>query len=157
METLIDDQLSLARQRQPVGELEDIGLADLGQSCWANIDTQEATLVSETDRTVRADRSRFQQLIENLIRNAIEHGGEEVTVIIDDLPNGVYVEDDGPGMPVEERDDIFDPGYSRSEEGTGFGLTIVEEVAEANGWEVQVTEASGDGARFEITGVEVIE
>jgi len=70
------------------------------------------------------------------------------------LEDGFYVEDDGPGIPEENRTDIFDAGYSTAEEGTGLGLSIVKRVAEAHGWDITVTESEVGGGRFEITGVE---
>lgn len=45
-------------------------------------------------------------------------------------------------------------GYSTAEDGTGFGLSIVKQVAQAHGWDVCVTDCSDGGARFEITGIE---
>lgn len=102
------------------------------------------------------DRSRLQQLLENLIRNSIEHAGEEVTVTVGALEDGFYVEDDGPGIPADERDEEFAAGHSTSEGGTGFGLRIVQQVVEAHDWSIQLTEGSDGGARFEITGVELV-
>jgi signal transduction histidine kinase len=77
-----------------------------------------------------------------------------VTVTVGDLDGGFYVADDGPGIPPDERDDIFDAGYSTSVEGTGFGLNIVQRIADAHDWSVDVTESQSGGARFEITGVD---
>ena len=70
-------------------------------------------------------------------------------------PVGFYVEDDGPGIPPGDRDAVFEWGYSSTLEGTGFGLAIVREVAEAHGWSVSATESDAGGARFEVTGVAV--
>ena len=84
----------------------------------------------------------------------MEHGGEDVTVRIGELDGGFSVEDDGPGIPPEDREQIFDAGYSTTRDGTGFGLSIVQEIIEAHGWTVAVTEGADGGARFEITGVE---
>ncbi len=71
--------------------------------------------------------------------------GVAVTVEIGRLENGTgfYVQDDGPGIPEDERDQVFEPGYSTSEEGTGFGLAIVKEIVDAHGWRVAVAEAEG--------------
>ena len=91
-------------------------------------------------------------MFENLLRNAVEHGGGDVTVVFGDLDGGFYVKDDGPGVPSGERADVFETGYSTAEEGTGFGLSIVEQVVEAHGWSVRVTEGSDGGARIEVTG-----
>lgn len=152
---LITDLLTLSQQGEPIGATEDINLNELVKSCWTNVDTGDATLVTDTEATIRADRSRLQQLLENIVRNAVENGGEEVTVSIGDLHDGFYVADDGPGIPDAERDNIFDQGYSRTEGGTGFGLAIVQNVALAHEWEVEVTEGNDGGARFEITGIDL--
>lgn len=154
METLIDDVLRLARAGESVGETDAIALADLIDGCWRNVDTDSATLLTETDAVIRADESRLQQLFENLFRNAVEHGGDNVTVTVGDLDDGFYVADDGPGIPESEREAVFEPGHSDGETGTGFGLSIVEEIVQAHDWEIRVVEGSEGGARFEITDVE---
>ncbi len=69
----------------------------------------------------------------------------------------VQFADDGPRIPETDRADVFDAGYARNPDGTGFGLRIVEGIVEAHGWEIDVTDAEGGGARFEITGVEFVE
>jgi len=79
---------------------------------------------------------------------------DAVTITVGDLSDGFYLEDDGPGIPESEHDTVFDAGYTTSEDGTGFGLSIVERVAEAHGWEIRVGESEAGGARFEVTGVE---
>jgi signal transduction histidine kinase len=82
----------------------------------------------------------------------------DVTVRVGTLSDdeGFYVADDGPGIPAEEREAVFDAGYSTAEGGVGFGLAIVERVADAHGWEVRVTEGSDGGARFEVSSVAVV-
>ena len=84
----------------------------------------------------------------------VEHGGRNVTVTVGDLADGFHVSDDGPGIPDEERDRVFESGYTTAREGTGFGLSIVAEIVEAHDWEVRATESADGGARFEVTGVE---
>ncbi|MFB6084001.1 MAG: sensor histidine kinase, partial [Halorientalis sp.] len=81
-------------------------------------------------------------------RDAAEHGGEEVTVQIAAIPGGFVVADDGPGIPEEERDSVFEFGHSESG-GSGVGLAIVEQIAAAHGWEVSLSEDWDGGARFE--------
>jgi PAS domain S-box-containing protein len=152
MEALIEDLLTLAHEGETASEFEPVELASLTESCWQNVATAKATLGIDTDRRVRADRSRLQQLFENLIRNAVEHGGEDVTVTVGELEDGFYLEDDGPGIPAGERETVFDLGYSTAEDGTGFGLSIVERVADAHGWTIRVTDGSEGGARFEMRG-----
>jgi signal transduction histidine kinase len=92
--------------------------------------------------------------VENLVRNAVDHGGERVTVTVGTLGDGFYVEDDGVGIPAGERAAAFEAGYTTSRSGSGFGLNIVEQVADAHGWDVAVAEGTDGGARFEVTGVE---
>jgi len=153
MNELIEDLLTLSREGGTVGDLEPVDLTDLVETCWENVPTAEARLEVDCDQSIRADRSRLQQLLENLVGNAVEHGGSDVTVTIGLLADGFYVADDGVGIPADQSDDVFDAGFTTSEDGTGFGLSIVSQVTAAHGWEVHVTESDAGGARFEISGV----
>ena len=74
---------------------------------------------------------------------------------VGDTPDGFYIEDDGPGIPPEDRDQVFEWGYSTGAGGTGYGLAIVGEVASAHGWDVRVTDGD-DGARFEFRGAHAV-
>ena len=154
MEALISDLLTLAHKGQEASDLESVKLAMVAEDCWQTVATAEATLNIDSEQSVRADRSRLRQLLENLIRNAVEHSGEEATVTVSDLEDGFYVADDGPGIPEDDREQVFNPGYSTTGDGTGFGLMIVQDICKAHGWEVTVTENEGGGARFDITGTE---
>lgn len=154
MGELIEDMLSLARAGRDVGDFDPVALSDLVSGCWFNVANDSAELINDTDVTVRADSTRLQQLLENLLRNGVEHGGPDVTIEVGDIPGGFYVEDDGPGIPVSERENVLRPGYSSTETGTGFGLSIVREIAQAHGWEIIVTESTRGGARFEFSGIE---
>ncbi|MFB6174200.1 MAG: ATP-binding protein, partial [Halobacteriales archaeon] len=150
---LLDDLLTLAREGQRVREAEAVDLADTLEECWRTVAMAEAALVVETDRTIRADPGRLKQLMENLFRNAVEHGGENVTVTVGDMEDGFYIADDGPGIPEEDREEVFEAGFSTADEGTGFGLNIVREIVDAHGWEITVTDSEAGGARFDITGI----
>jgi PAS domain S-box-containing protein len=154
METLIDDLLTLARQGETVQDVEEVTLGDHVESCWEYVRTPDGTLVIETTRTVAADPSRLGQLFENLFRNAIDHGGDDITVTVGDLPEGFYVEDDGAGFDDDVVDDLFEAGVSSKPDGTGFGLSIVQQIAEAHGWRVTPRESGSGGARFEFTGLD---
>ena len=153
MDALIEDLLTLAREGETADDPEPVDLAATVDGCWVNVETADATLVIDVNRTIHADESRLKQLVENLVRNAVEHGGDTVTVTVGELDDGFYVEDDGPGIPESERDDVFDAGYSTNEAGTGFGLSIVKQVVNAHDWTIRVTEGSKGGARFEVSGV----
>ncbi len=153
MDHLIDDVLTLARDGETVGETDPVALDTLVTRCWAGVATDDATLTCEAEAEICADRSRLSQLLENLFRNSVEHNPEPVTVTVGELEGGFFVEDDGRGIPEDEREKVFETGYSATDDGTGFGLAIVAEIVSAHGWEIDVTESEAGGARFEITGV----
>ncbi|MEF8771405.1 PAS domain S-box protein [Halodesulfurarchaeum sp.] len=157
MQTLIEDLLSLAREDEPVTETEPVALETLARESWASVETPTTTLVADLDRVIQADRGRLRRVFENLMRNAIEHNGPDVAVTVGELPAGFFVEDDGSGIPKSKQEDIFEAGYSTAEEGTGFGLSIVEQIVEAHEWELTLTESEAGGARFEVTGVEFVD
>jgi len=160
MEGLIDDLLSLAQEGETVTALEPISLAATADDAWTTIDSPSATLLVESDTTFVGDPSRFQQLLANLFRNAVEHGGLDVTVRVGALPEsrddarGLYVADDGPGIPVDQRERVLERGYSTQDNGTGFGLNIVTDIVEAHGWEIAIDESADGGARFELSGLD---
>lgn len=153
---LIEDMLKLARAGKHVSEMESVQLASLVRACENTVETPEATISVDLNTTIKADRSRLSQLFENLLRNAVEHGRSDVTVTVGELESGFYIEDDGPGIPLEDREKIFEAGYSSNPEGTGFGLSIVNEIVGAHGWDITLTDGSEGGTRFEITGVDVV-
>jgi PAS domain S-box-containing protein len=157
IETIVEDTLLLAQHGDTVGELGTVELSNIIPECWRTADTAEATFEINEDATIRADADRLRNLLENLFINAVDHGGESVTVRVGPLGDGFYVADDGPGIPAADRDEVFTPGYTTATDGTGFGLAIVDEIAGAHGWSVDVTESEHGGARFEIRGVEMHE
>jgi len=154
MRRLIDDLLTLSRRGDIVDSTAPVELVDLSESTWQTVQTEDATLSVETDRVIVADRNRLEQLFGNLYRNAVEHGVPTVTVTVGDVSDGFLVADDGPGIPTEARDDVFEAGYSATSDGTGLGLEIVRQICDAHGWAVVATESRDGGARFEITGTE---
>jgi signal transduction histidine kinase len=150
MEGLIERTLSLARQGQIIGERERISLGELAECCWSTAGTETGTLEIVEPVEVSADEERLSQLLENLFHNAIEHAGEDVTILIGPLADGFFLEDDGPGIPSGDRVSVFEAGFSTADEGNGLGLSIVKLIAEAHGWSVSIEEAESGGARFEI-------
>jgi PAS domain S-box-containing protein len=171
MRTLIDDLLTFARAGETATDIESVALAPIAQECWQTAEADHATLVVETDRQVRADPAKLRRLLANLLRNAVEHGStssrsgaddeqsaENTTVSVGAVEaadrHGFYVADDGPGIPPDDRERVFEGGYSTGEDGTGFGLKIVRRIADAHGWTVTITESEAGGARVEVTGLE---
>lgn len=167
MEDIVGNTLTLARQGDAVGETEPVPVDSIVEACAEMVDAETATVEVTGEFRIRGDPDRIKHLFENLLSNAVDHAAGEagdasaaegdVTVRIDRLDDrGFYVADDGPGIPADEREDVFEPGYTTTTPGTGLGLTIVERIAEAHDWEVSVTESREGGARFEFTDVEFV-
>ncbi len=152
METLIEDLLARARGNQEV-DRQPVSLAVAARDAWTNLNTKSATLSVADDTTIEADSTRLQQLFENLFRNAVEHGGEDVRVRVGVHADGFYVEDDGSGVPEKIHDSIFEQGVTGTSDGTGYGLAIVADVVQSHDWTIEVIENPGGGARFEISHV----
>jgi signal transduction histidine kinase len=152
MEDLIDDLLALARQGQPVDDPVAVSLEAVAGDAWGMVETADATLDVAEIPELRGDPDRLQQLFENLFRNAFEHGAA-TELRVGPLADGFYVADNGNGIDPTDRDDVFDFGFTTNEDGTGFGLAIVGEIADAHGWTVSVGESEDGGAQFEFHGV----
>lgn len=156
MNTIIDDVLTLTWSQQEVDadELEALRLAEVAEASWSHVDTAQASLQIDGDVGLQANEGRLRRLLENLFRNAVEHGGQAVTVQVGRLADGFYVENDGPPIPPDKRDEVFESGYSTGDEGTGLGLSIVASVADVHGWTLGVADREGGGVRFAVTEVE---
>ncbi|MFW5905215.1 MAG: PAS domain S-box protein [archaeon] len=154
MAELIENVLRMAGQGKPVRSEDDLDLRKLAQASWRNVRTDErATLEIDDDVSFAGERARVRSIFENLFRNAVEHGGGDTTVRVEAIESGFAIEDDGSGLP-NGGDRVFETGYTTSDEGTGFGLSIVREVVRAHGWSIRATTGRDGGARFEITVVE---
>jgi signal transduction histidine kinase len=109
---------------------------------------------------VRADAEALRQAISNLLNNAIQYSGAARHVNITAMAEGgfvrVAVEDLGVGIPKEETAKVFDRFYrgrddaTRSVRGSGLGLTLVKEIAEAHDGSVEVVSEVGKGSTFTI-------
>lgn len=158
METMIHDILTMARADTIVEETESISLRSLSRTAWKTVETEQATLELDIpeNATVEGDWSLLRNTFENLFRNAIEHNDPPVTIRVgtkQDSADSVecfFIEDDGTGIPEDQRAQVFEFGHTTSDQGTGFGLAIVDELLDAHGWEVVVTDGELGGARFEV-------
>lgn len=144
LESVADDARALAGVTVEVTSCE---LASAAEAAWETIDARDAAL-SIDDGTIEADSTLLGLLLENLFRNAVEHGGDDVTVTVAPLEEGQFtVGDDGPGIATDDRDQVFEWGYSGGT-GEGIGLAIVDLVADRHGWEVELEESDSGGAKF---------
>jgi anti-sigma regulatory factor (Ser/Thr protein kinase) len=157
MERIIEDVLTLSRGAEYIEPDDTVDLQTVVESAWATVETGSATLtISDELPTAVADEDRTERLFENLFRNAVEHGNHPAITVgsLNDAGTGVYVTDDGPGIPSGEQSVIFEPGYSSHDHGTGLGLSIVKRIVESHGWTIEV-KSENSGARFEIRGMGV--
>ena len=154
IENMIDVMLLVARGRDAVSEHSTVSLAAAAREAWAEVDAPDVTLELEIDQTVEADETYVRHLFRNLFENAVEHGGAGVTTV-GRMPTGFYVADDGRGIDPDEREIVFETGYTSaaSEGGMGLGLAFVQEMANVYGWECSVTESDAGGARFAFENV----
>ena len=126
-------------------------------------ENKNVTLVNEVpELTLNADANRLDQVLANLVDNAIKYGHAEGKVIVGGkkLADGaleIFVRDDGPGIPAEALERVFERFYrvdkarSRDQGGTGLGLAIVKHIVHAHGGEVRVESELGNGATFFFT------
>jgi signal transduction histidine kinase len=155
-------QLQLQRQPLDLGEL----LAGMvaGFRAAAELSGQRLELTLPADLPpVEADAHRVRQVVANLLSNALHHaaGGGRVAISAAMQPDGpgpgmvqVSVADDGPGIPPEEVDHLFDRfwrGRGARAEGSGLGLAIARELVRAHGGEIWAESAPGRGATFHFT------
>jgi signal transduction histidine kinase len=160
---LVNDQLELARADQEV-ELRSVPIADLlRRACQGHGVPVDVLSVAE-ELVWDLDERRFERVVANLLENGQRHGGGVSAVRCDVTSDGLrlVVEDDGPGVPVEERAMIFYRfGRGRrasarggsggsAVDGTGLGLALVAQHVASHGGAVSVTSSSGGGARFEV-------
>ncbi len=164
MQRLIDDLLYTARadhpgrrpQMQPV-DLRDTVLHELDRTRPASPVRIETARLDDAE--VLGHSQDLARVVRNLLDNAEQHARTEVTVsvVTHDGTKVLTIEDDGPGVPPEHRERIFerftrlDGSRSRHCGGTGLGLAIVKQIVEQHGGTVVVTEGTRSGARFTVT------
>ena len=152
METIVENALVLARPQTP-DDRRTVDLRTAATTAWEHVETRDARLSVDGTCTFEADSNLLQHLFENLFSNAVEHGGDHVTV--GPLDDGFYVDADGPGVPLDAGEAVRETGSPTNQAGggTGFGLAIVDRVAEAHDWELRLSSGTDGGARFELVGV----
>ncbi|MDS0294476.1 PAS domain-containing sensor histidine kinase [Halogeometricum luteum] len=151
MNDRIDEALTLAREGARGVERAQVPLRETAERAWRVAGPEGGALrFVDPPETVSADEEGLCRLFENLFDNAKTHAGDGVTVEIGGTDEGFYVADDGPGIPPDRRDSVFEYGVTGSADGTGFGLAIVTAIADAHDWRIGVDESGTGGARFDV-------
>jgi signal transduction histidine kinase len=158
---LVDDLLDLDRLRrgqlQPEREPTDVGeLADRLALELPSLSGHPIRIESEP-MLVDVDRAKVERIVENLLNNAARHtpAGTAVQVLVTERDKGVVVvvEDEGPGVPDDVKEEIFEPFRqgAAARGGVGIGLSLVQRFAELHGGSARVEDRPGGGARFVVT------
>ncbi len=164
MQRLVDDLLLLARRPGAPADPGDAPLVDLDDVVMVEAHRVPHALLVDTSAVsagqVRAQPERLARIVRNLLDNALRHATATVAVTVTSINSRVvlHVDDDGPGIPPDERERIFerfgrvDESRTRGDGGTGLGLAIVRQLADALGGTVSVeTSPTLGGARFTVT------
>ena len=124
-----------------------------------NYDLEEKKIslqVKGEQLSIEADEQLLRQALFNLLLNAIQavEGGGEIQVVAQKRNAAeavVEVRDNGPGVPLERRTEIFKPYFTTQDKGTGLGLAVVQQIVLAHGWEVECLANEPRGATFRIS------
>ena len=146
MQNLIDELLRMARGNEQ--ERSPASLRHVASSAWRTVSSGEATLTVEDDLELNAYESQLRRLFENLLWNALDHGGAS-EIWVGTTGRGFYVEDNGSGIDPDDRDQVFRSGFSTAES-PGYGLSIVRGICDIHDWEIDVRNGETGGARFEV-------
>lgn len=149
--TLAEQMLDLQRigRASPLDDAVDLGkvvrevVADLAPLAIAG--GKELAVADLGAVPVRGDTAAIGRVLANLVQNALEHGGRQVVVRVDGAT--IEVEDDGPGIPLEERERVFEAFHRLrgGKSGAGLGLNLVREVMIRHGGSVEPLEAPSGG------------
>ena len=164
LKALAEDLLALARigaEREP--SQTPVALAEVAKAAASWV-SREATRrhielsIDSDGSSVLGHAIDLERLLRNLLDNAVRHSPEGGLVRVEARSDGdrvhISVLDEGPGVPPEERDRVFDPFFRaaserRRDDGSGLGLAIVREIARVHGGDVTVEQGpGGKGARF---------
>lgn len=162
MDALITSLLAYSRvgtddaRREPV-DLSEVW-REVAEDLSLRVEREDARIEVGELPTVRGDPAQLRRLLQNLVANAIDHAGPspQVRVRAEETDDGwvLQVADDGPGVPEEDRERIFDVFHrldaNPDEPGTGIGLAICRRIVERHGGEIEVTDSELGGACFRL-------
>ncbi len=158
---LAEQLLDIQRLDQHSGEFVCVDLVVLGQRVAADLAPlaiaagYEMSFEPEVEHlTVMGDPVSLERALTNLVQNAIQHGGRRGTITIRvENPSTFAVMDEGPGIPIEHRERIFEPFHrlQQHDRGAGLGLNLVQEIARRHNGHVAVVDRTGGGAYFRMS------
>lgn len=147
IDQLSTDAVRFVRVGRELQERAPVDIETIAPECW-EVRGEQTSSLSVEPVTVLGESERIRMLLNELFENAVVHNEQPVTVSVGPLPgrSGIYVEDDGVGIPADEREYVFDRGYTSDSDRSGHGLAIVAEIAAAHGWKIELVGPS----RFEL-------
>lgn len=161
LKNLVDDLLDLSNLESGKAlRIERLAVKDLTQIVLDQLPIKDHVIqLSFETEYVEADAQRLQQVLRNLLENAVKYvpKGRNIEVSWRELPDStvtLHVRDDGPGIPEEHRSRLFerfyriDEGRSRNMGGTGIGLAIVKHIMQRHGGSVHLQSQVGEGSEF---------
>jgi|GEM_PF-4145342 len=162
-----DGVVTMARLGKRIERFEPVDVDSLVRSCWGELEASDARLVVEDLPHVAGQYNHIFELFERLFENAVEYGSTGgatddprdagVTITVGATETGLFVADDGPGIPENQREQALEAGYSTEQARPGLGLSIARAVAEAHGWRLSLDESDTGGLRVDLDGVRVVE
>jgi signal transduction histidine kinase len=153
LETITDDVVRLANAETHETEERPVWLSTAAREVWESLSTAEAALEITDDRLVVTDPRALRLFFEILLSNAVEHGGEDVTVTLAGTEDGFSVADDGAGIDLDPPDRVFDVGFELGGTDVGIGLYVARRIAADHGWSLTASNRDEGGARFDVSGV----
>ncbi|WP_411851939.1 sensor histidine kinase [Stenotrophomonas sp. LGBM10] len=154
--TTLAEQLLDLHRMEASGQKETIQLARLAKRVVADLaplliqSGRTVAVVVEPHQPIQGETGAVERVLANLVLNAAEHGGRQVIVRVHGTC--IEVEDDGPGIPVDERERVFEP-FQRlrpRQTGAGLGLNLVQQVIDRHGGRVTILDAPGGGALIRV-------
>jgi len=155
LDALVEEVLLASRLDavQRVDRREPVDLLALAAEESARVEAA----VDGTSATVPGDERLLRRALRNLLENARRYGGGDVSVVVAESGNQATVQvcDRGPGVPMAQRERIFEPfyrlpGHAEQAGGVGLGLSLVKQIAERHGGSVRCTAREGGGSCFEL-------
>jgi signal transduction histidine kinase len=155
---IVNETLEFARGEREASSPETISIASFVRDSVSLDDREKIQIIAGKDGAVLGRRTSLARLLGNLIENALRYGGRAtISYALSDAAINIYVDDNGPGIPAEALDYVFEPYYrvessrNRDSGGKGLGLAIARDIARAHGGDVSLHNRNEGGVRATVT------